>query len=48
MTFLMREQPELGPANAVALFEIVETNEEQAALVLKNAAMLLADLSTQH
>lgn len=28
MTFLMREQPELGPANAVALFEIVETNEE--------------------
>lgn len=28
MTFLMREQPELGPASAVALFEIVETNEE--------------------
>lgn len=28
MTFLMREQPTLGPASAVALFEIVETNEE--------------------
>lgn len=28
MTFLMREQPSLGPASAVALFEIVETNEE--------------------
>ena len=28
MTFLMREQPKLGPASAVALFEIVETNEE--------------------
>lgn len=28
MTFLMREQPELGPSNAVALFEILETNEE--------------------
>lgn len=27
-TFLMREQPELGPSDAVALFEIVETNEE--------------------
>ena len=27
-TFLMREQPTLGPASAVALFEIVETNEE--------------------
>lgn len=24
----MREQPELGPSDAVALFEIVETNEE--------------------
>lgn len=28
MTFLMREQPTLGPASAVALFETVETNEE--------------------
>lgn len=28
MTFLMREQPKLGPSNAVALFETVETNEE--------------------
>lgn len=28
MTFLMREQPKLGPSNAVALFEILETNEE--------------------
>lgn len=28
MTFLMREQPSLGPASAMALFEIVETNEE--------------------
>lgn len=28
MTFLMREQPSLGPASAVALFEILETNEE--------------------
>lgn len=28
MTFLMREQPELGPSNAVALFETVETDEE--------------------
>lgn len=28
MTFLMREQPTLGPASAVALFEIVETDEE--------------------
>lgn len=28
MTFLMREHPSLGPASAVALFEIVETNEE--------------------
>ena len=28
LTFLMREQPELGPSDAVALFEIVETNEE--------------------
>ena len=28
MTFLMREQPTLGPASAVALFEIVETHEE--------------------
>lgn len=28
MTFLMREQPTLGPASAVALSEIVETNEE--------------------
>lgn len=28
MTFLMREQPKLGPSNAVALFETVETREE--------------------
>lgn len=28
MTFLMREQPKLGPSDAVALFEILETNEE--------------------
>lgn len=28
MTFLMREQPTLGPASAVALFEIVETKDE--------------------
>ena len=28
MTFRMREQPKLGPSNAVALFEILETNEE--------------------
>lgn len=28
MTFLMREQPELGPSNAVALFEIIETHDE--------------------
>lgn len=28
MTFLMREQPKLGPSNAIALFETVETREE--------------------
>lgn len=28
MTFLMREQPKLGPSNAVALFETVGTGEE--------------------
>lgn len=28
MTFLMREQPKLGPSDAVALFETVETREE--------------------
>ena len=28
MTFLMREQPKLGPSNAVALFETVETRAE--------------------
>lgn len=28
MTFLMREQPKLGPSDAVALFEIVGTGEE--------------------